>query len=77
MSAGHAASVAHKRRLNVAIRADVLHAADRVGFVCECGMPGCLSVVWLRAGAYDSEREDPLWSVLARGHKPATVREAA
>jgi hypothetical protein len=77
MSAGNAAVASHKRRVNVAIRAGISNAGDTVAFVCECGTPGCFGVIWLQAGEYDSEGDDPRWSVLASGHRPATMREAA
>ena len=77
MSAGNGAAASHKQRLNVAIRAAISNAADAVGFVCECGTTGCFGVIWLQASEYDYERDDPQWSVLASGHRPAAMREAA
>jgi len=77
MSAENAAVASHKRRLNVAIRARISNAADTVGFVCECGTTGCFGVIWLQSGQYDYERDDLQWSILASGHRPATMREAA
>lgn len=77
MSAENAAASSHKRRLNVAIRAGISDPADTVGFVCECATTGCFGVTWLTAAEYDYECDDPQWSVLASGHRPATIREAA
>jgi hypothetical protein len=76
MSAGNAAVASHKRPLNVAIRAGISSPADTFGFG-ECGTTGCFGVIWLQAGEYDYERYDPQWSVLASGHRLATMREAA
>lgn len=77
MNARTSSAASHKRRLNVAIRDGISDAADTVAFSCECDADDCFDVIWLQAADYDSRRDDPQWAVLARGHRRATVREAA
>jgi hypothetical protein len=45
--------------------------ADPIAFFCECGIPGCYSVVWMSALSFDATVEDRTGWLLADAHTPS------
>jgi hypothetical protein len=56
----------------VATRLGIAPAHRRLGFVCECGEPGCAELVHLTPAEYDRRNGDG--SLYADGHSAAKAR---